>query len=142
MATKKTMARPGTSHVARPGAPTTKPLQVTRGNTSTAARGIAVSLGKPNKPTFTAKPTPNKPTSTAKPTRSTSSSKGNSYTQTKKPTTKRESMAANRANRAAYESATKRERMTANRAVRAGTASSKQKQIAAHTQKLKANKSK
>ena len=115
MATKKTMARPG--------APTTKPLQVTRGNTSTAARGIAVSLGKPNKPTFTAKPTPNKPTSTAKPTRSTSSSKGNSYTQTKKPTTKRE-------------------RMTANRAVRAGTASSKQKQIAAHTQKLKANKSK
>ena len=77
-----------------------------------------------------------------KPVAKSTASKGSSYTQVKKPSTKRETMATNRVNRAAYESATKRERMAANRAVKAGTATAKQKQIAAHTQKLKINKSK
>lgn len=38
---------------ANQGVPTQKPLQVTRGNTSTSARGITVSLGKPSKDTPT-----------------------------------------------------------------------------------------
>lgn len=45
MATKRAKANQGVS--------TQKPLQVTRGNTSTSARGITVSLGKPSKDTPT-----------------------------------------------------------------------------------------
>ena len=91
--------------------PTQKPLQVTRGNTSTSARGITVSLGKPSKDTPTnftqitrrnasedAKTQGTKPTrkpvsytqtskkSVAKPTSSVK--KPASYTQTSKPTGK------------------------------------------------------